>query len=383
MSRRAVIVGIGETPPARRSQHDIRSLVVSACIAALDEAGIAPETVDGLVSDTLIMPASVPQEYVAAQLRFERRFTGGMSWGGASNACMPLVARAAIEQGLAETILCYFGVDWGSRAGGPYAFHDLFPAKLAFEKPYGFSAQPSYFAVWARRYMHEFGLDESDLGRIAVSQRTNALRNGSSQLTQPLTPDQYLASPLVSDPLRVADCCLISDGACALVVTTEERARDLRTTPVTILGGAFASAPVSIDDIFTQPAELTRFPAATIAAERGLQSAGLTHGDVDFLEVYDCFTISCLLQIEDLGFCPRGEGAAFLRDVDITTTGKLPINTHGGLLAHSYLLGIEHVIEAVRQLRGEAGAAQVAGAEVGMVSGLSMPDFGVLLLGKA
>lgn len=382
MSRRAVIVGIGETPPARRSPHGIRALVVDACLAALEEAGIAPGAVDGMVTDTLIMPPTVPQEYVAAQLGIERRFTGGLSWGGASNACMPMIARKAIEGGTAETVLCYFGVDWGSRSGGPYAFHNLFPAKTAFEHPYGFSAQPSYFALWARRYMHEFGMEESDLGRIAVAQRTNALRHGRTQLARPLSAADYLASPLVSDPLRVADCCLISDGACAFVVTTEERARDLRTTPVAILGGAFASEPVNVDDIFTQPADLTRFPAATVASRRALEGAGLTHADIDFLELYDCFTMSCLLQIEDLGFCARGETPAFLRETDITTTGTLPVNTHGGLLAHSYLLGVEHVLEAVRQLRGESGAAQVAGAQVGMVSGLSMPDFGVLLLGR-
>ncbi len=383
MSRAAVIAGIGETAPVRRSQLDIRSLVIEACLGALADAGIAPVEVDGLVSDTLIMPGTVPQEFVAAQLGFERRFTGGIAWGGVSNVCAPMVAREAIVQGRAEVVLCYFGVDWGSRAGGPYAFHDLFPAKTAFEKPYGFAAQASYFAMWARRYMHEYEGGEEALELIAISQRTNAIRNGRGQLKKGLDAAGYRASPMVSDPLRVADCCLISDGACAFVVTTEERARDLRARPVFVLGGAFATEPVSVDDVFTQPASLTSFPAAKLAAERALRDAGITREEVDFLELYDCFTISCLLQLEDCGFCRPGEGLAFMKAMDTTTDGKLPINTHGGLLAHSYLLGIEHVIEAVHQLRGTAGPAQVANARVGFISGLSMPDFGVLLLGRS
>jgi acetyl-CoA acetyltransferase len=319
---------------------------------------------------------------VAAQFGIERRFTGAASWGGAGNACMALVARAAIRAGMAEVVLCYFGVDWGSRLGGPYAFHDVFPAKTAFEKPSGFVGQPAYFAMWANRYLHEYGLDDGDLGVVPVNQRVNALRNGCGQLNRPLSLDDYLSSAAVADPLRVADCCLITDGACAFVVTTAERARDLKRRPVRVLGGAFASEPVNVDDVFTQPPDLLRFRAATRAAERGLQDVGITLGDVDFLELYDCFSISCLLQVEDLGFCGKGEGAAFMREVGTTTSGRLPINTHGGLLAHSYLLGVEHVVEAVRQLRGEAGAAQVEGAEVGLVSGLAMPDFGVLLLGS-
>ena len=378
-----VIVGIGETKPTRRAQVTQRELAIEAVSAAITDAGLTSKDIDGVVSDMGIIPTTVPHEYLAAQLGIEYRFNGGMSYGGAGIVCAPMIATSAIKSGLASTVVCYFGVDWGSRPGGPYGFHDLYPAKMAFEKPYGFSGQPSYFALWARRYMHEYGLTQAHLGQIAVNQRLNAQRNGNAQQQKPLTMADYETSRLISDPLRAADCCLISDGVCAFVVTTAERARDLKQKPVRILGSGFASEPTSGDDIFTQKQELLKMPGAGVAVERALGQAGIGIKDVDFAEIYDCFTISCLMQVEDLGFCKKGEAGDFIREIDTTTTGKLPINTHGGLLAHSYLLGAEHVVEAVRQLRGTAGKAQVKDPQVGLVSGLSVPDYGVLLLGAA
>ena len=301
---------------------------------------------------------------------------------GSSNACAPIHAQLAISNGLAKTLVYYFGVDWGTRASGPYGFHDLYAAKMVFEKPYGFTGQPQYFALWARAYMHEYGLTEHDLATIAVTQRESALLNPLSQATRPLTYDDYFASRMISDPLRVPDCCLITDGACAIVMTSLERARDLAKPPVRVLGTGFGSEPITGDDVFTQPAGLMRIPGARIATDKALRQAGITLGDVDFAEIYDCFTMSCLLQIEDIGFCKRGEGAAFIREKGIGIGGKLPVNTHGGLLSHSYLLGVEHVLEAVRQLRGDAGRGEERDAEVGLVGGLSNPDYGVLVLGK-
>ena len=305
-----------------------------------------------------------------------------MSYGGAGSACAPQLAQLAISSGLAKVVVYYFGVDWGTRASGPYGFHDLYAGKMAFEKPYGFNAQPAYFALWARRYMHEYGLTERDLATIAVTQRASALLNPRSQATKPMSYDDYFGARMVSDPLRVPDCCLITDGAGAFVMTSLERARDLPKPPVRVLGTGFGSEPVNGDDAFTQPGGMMRLPGAKVAAERALRQAGLTHADIDFAELYDCFTMSCLLQIEEIGFCERGEAAAFIREKGMGIDGGLPINTHGGLLSHSYLLGVEHVIEAVRQLRGDSGKAQVKDARVGLVGGLSNPDYGVLLLGK-
>jgi acetyl-CoA acetyltransferase len=376
------IVGVGETQPTRRSAKGLRALVVEAVQAALADAGIEPHEVDGIITDGLVMPSSVPRDYIAAQFGIERRFDGGMSYGGAGSVCSPMLGQLAITSGQANVVLYYFGVDWGTRASGPYGFHDLYEGKQVFEKPYGFTGQPSYFGLWATRYMHEYGLTEHDLATIAVTQRANAHLNPRSQATAPLTYEDYFASRIISEPLRVPDCCLISDGACAFVMTSVERARDLPQPLIRVLGSGFGSEPISGDDAFTQPGGMMHIPGARKAADRALAQAGITLDDVDFAEVYDCFTISCLMQIEGIGFCSTGEAAAFIKDKGIGIGGGLPVNTHGGLLSHSYLLGVEHVVEAVWQLRGHAGDGQVKDAQVGLVGGLSNPDYGVLLLGR-
>jgi acetyl-CoA acetyltransferase len=376
------IVGIGATRPVRRAEKGMRTLVVEAVQAALADAGIAPGDVDGIVTDGLIMPTTVPRDFVAAQFGIDRRFDAGLSFGGAASAAASGLAQLAVSSGRAKVLLYYFGVDWGTRTTGPYGFHDLYDAKAVFEKPYGFVAQPSYFALWAERYRHEYGLTEHDLATIAVTQRANALRHPNSQMTSPMSYEDYYAARVVSAPLRVPDCCLISDGACAYIVTSLERARDLPQPPVRVLGTGFGSEPISGDDAFTQPGGFMHIPGGRLAADRALMEAGITLDEVDFAELYDCFTISCLLQLEAIGFCGRGEGPAFIRETGIGIDGGLPVNTHGGLLSHSYLLGVEHVLEAVRQLRGHAGAGQVANARIGLVGGLSNPDYGVLLLGK-
>jgi acetyl-CoA acetyltransferase len=162
-------------------------------------------------------------------------------------------------------------------------------------------------------------------------------------------------------------------------MTSLERARDLRQPPVKVLGSSFASEAYSGDDIFTQQPEIYRITGAQAACRRALGEAGAQLADVDFAELYDCFTISVLMQLEDLGFCARGEVAGLRpQHAASASRGALPLNTHGGLLSHSYLLGVEHVIEAVRQLRGAAGAAQLAKADIGLVGGWSIPDYGVL-----
>ncbi|MDP7427127.1 MAG: thiolase family protein [Alphaproteobacteria bacterium] len=380
MNAPLAIVGVGETPPARRSESDLRGLVLEAVSAALDDAGLAPHDVDGLISESGIMPQTVPHQWLAAQLGVDLGFHATTSLGGAGTVSAPLLAGAALAAGLAHVVVCYFGVDWGSQAGA-YAFHDVYPAKRAFEKPYGFTGQPTYFALWAQRYRHLYGLAEDDLALIALAQRQNARRNGRAQAREPMTLEDYLASRPIADPLRAADCCLLSDGAGAYVMTSTERAGDCAKAPVQVLGTGFASPGISGDDVFTQLPEPLEIPGAAAAAKQAFQRAGIGPEDVDFAEIYDCFTISALLQIEDLGFCAKGEAAAFIRDRGITSDGGLPVNTHGGLLSYSYCVGIEHVVEAVRQLRGEAGA-QVSEAKIGLVGALASPDYGVMVLGN-
>ena len=376
------IVGIGETPPLRRSDKDVREMTLDAVLAAIDDAGLSPKDVDGIVTDSVVMPTSVPHEWIAAELGVDRCFDATISGAGAGTIGAPLLARMALREGLAKNVVCYFGVDWGSRPGGPYAFHDMYPAKMAFEKPYGFNAQPSYFGLFAHRYMHDYGLRQEHLGAIAVSQRENSIKTGRGQNMKPMSMDDYLNAPLVTDPLRYPDCCLISDGAAAFVMTTGERARDCAKRPIYVRGVAFASDGLNGDDMFTQRPDLLTLPSVAAARRQVEKDSGVSLDDIDFAELYDCFTVSCLMQLEDLGFCGKGEGGDFALDGNIRLDGRLPVNTHGGLLSYSYRLAVEHVSEAVRQLRGEAGGVQLDGPELGIVTGLTMPDFSLLLLGR-
>jgi acetyl-CoA acetyltransferase len=376
------IVGIGETPALRRSDKDVREMTLEAVLAAIEDAGLSPKDVDGIVTDSVVMPTAVPHEWIAAELGVDRLFDATISGAGAGTVGAPLLARMALREGLARTVVCYFGVDWGTRPGGPYAFHDMYPAKMAFEKPYGFNAQPSYFGLFANRYRHEYGLRPEHLGAVAVSQRENSIKTSRGQNMKPMTMADYLDAPMVSDPLRYPDCCLISDGAAAFVMTGGERARDCAKRPVYVRGVAFASEGLNGDDMFTQRPDLLTLPSVAAARRQVERDSGLSLEDVDFAELYDCFTVSCLMQLEDLGFCKKGEGGDFALAGHTRLDGELPVNTHGGLLSYSYRLAVEHVTEAVRQLRGEAGAVQLEDPELGIVTGLTVPDFALLLLGR-
>lgn len=374
------IVGIAETPATRRSEYDLRTLTMNAVRAAIADAGLTAADIDGIVTDALIMPSTVPHDWVAGQLGIERLWDAAMSYGGAGTVGAPLLARLAIEQGLATNVLCYFGVDWGTRAGGPYAFHGHYPAKRAFEMPVGFNAQPVYFAMAATRYAYEYGLTPEQQSALPIGQRANSIRTGRGQNTTPLTFEDYMRAPVASEPLRYPDCCLISDGAVAYVMTSAERATDTPHPPVYVRGVGFGASPIPGEDAFTQKDDVLSLPGTDLARRRVEADAGIAIGEVDFAELYDCFTISCLLQLEDLGFCGRGEAAAFVADGNVALDGRLPVNTHGGLLSYSYVLAADHLVEAVRQLRGEAGAVQVPDAELGLVTGLSHPDYAALML---
>jgi acetyl-CoA acetyltransferase len=375
------IVGVGETDYQWADPRPVAALALDATRRALDDAGLSGQDVDGFVIEAMTMGEEAPADQIAQRLGVRNRtFSTSLGIAGSGTVGAPIVAELAIEAGLADVVVSYFGINLSTRgASGAYAYHAGDAAKASFEMPFGYYGQAVYFAAAAARYQHEFGLTAEQLGAIVTATRDHAVRTPNALRREPLSMEDYLADPVVAEPLRKLDCCLVNDGGVAYVMTSLERARHLRRPPVVVAGAGFGSKPVTQAQYFSQSANLLS-TAATISGPLAFKRAGLSPADVDVAEIYDCFTISALLQLEDLGFAPRGEGAAFAATGALRPGGSLPMNTHGGLLSQSYVVGGNHVVEAVRQLRGERGEAQVPGAEVALVAGLGAPEHSTLIL---
>jgi acetyl-CoA acetyltransferase len=370
------IVGVGETEFKRGHTRGLDDLCVDAARRAIADSGIAAADIDGFITCT----KQPPLDEIAAGVGARRRRYSAINAyiPGAGPVAALVEARLAIEHGLANHVLVTYGTQT-SLPGGPYAFHAEDPLKADLEMPVGYYGQPLYFAAIAQRYKHEYGLEPEQLGSLAVAQREWASRTPGAQKPQRITMQDYLASPMIAEPLHNLDCCLITDGAGAYVVTSDGRARDLPQPPVHVAGVAAGSNPWTLTEMFTQsPDYLDIGPGE--AGREAFRQAGVTHADVDFAEIYDCFTMSIILQLEGLGFCERGEGGRFVANGRTAPGGSLPVNTHGGHLSHAYIPGMTHVIEAVRQLRGTRGGAQVKDAEVGLVSTFGGPDHATAIL---
>jgi len=362
------IVGIGCTEFSRDSGVSVFQLATQSISAAVADAALSISDVDGLC--TYGPNDSISPNILAQALGIQSMsFYVDQFFGGSVSLTMVGQATLALAAGVADCVVCYRAINGrsgtrlnGSNQGGGARL----PWDMQFKYGAGVVAPAQEIALIARAHMLRHGTTSEDFGRIAVLSRTNALDNERAMMRKPMTLDDYLASRWIAEPFRMFDCCLETDGAVAVVLVRSDRAKDLPHRPVLVQGAAWGGGINVVNNGYT---DLTDSPARPIAA-RLYAAAGLGPTDIEFAELYDCFTYNVLSQIEGYGFAEPGgvpdllRGGAFDR-----STGSLPINTHGGLLSEGYLHGMNHVYEAVEQIRGDAGARQVQHHDVALVTG--------------
>ena len=373
LSRRARLTGAGDTPFGEIRGSSVLGLHSRAARAALADAGLAKGDVDGvLCAYSLVEPHLMLSSVVAEYLGIRPAYSLGMMLGGATGCAMVMQAAMLVESGRCRHVLVVAG---DNRLTG--MSRDAAVAALArvghpqFEVPYGPNI-PAYYGLVASRYLHEYGATPEQLACISVTMRQHAALHPGAHMRAPITVADVLASRMISSPLRLLDCCLVSDGAAAAVVSAADAAVGTRDSRVALLGAGQGHTHEHV----SQAPSLTDFGCRQ-AASRALGEAGVTPADVDVAEIYDSFTITLLIELESMGFFAKGEAGPAIAGGALALGGALPTNTHGGLLSfgHSGAAGgLTHVVEAVRQLRGEADARQVPDARLAFVHG----DGGVL-----
>ncbi len=360
------IVGVGHAGLGEAHGRTEMEILAEAAHNAVREAGLSMRDIDGLA--TASVSSTMWALPVAEYLGVNPAFVDSTMLGGSSFVSHMLPAALALNAGLCDAVLVCYGSTQRTSTFGRKEIAKVRP--MLDPQPYEFPYQPAMpvtaYALAAARHMHQYGTTREQLAEVAVAARNWAKLNPEAFMRDPLSVEDVLAARMVADPLTVRDCCLVTDGAGAYVMTRADRARHLPNKPVYLLGNATA----------TRHRQISSMPDLTVTAaresgERAYAMAGMTPADIDMVQLYDAFTINTILFLEDLGFCKKGEGGAFVSGGAIAPGGRLPVNTNGGGLSctHPGMYGIFIAIEAVRQLRGECGARQVANAKTALVHG--------------
>ncbi len=363
----AAIAGLGITEMGKIYGRSATDFAAEAIALALEDAGLHMSDVDGLLINGNLSPEMDPNLQLALGFH-DLTLLNAMHGYGSTPATMFQYAAAAITEGQATVVVLLYAdapLQPHGSAGASYANQLPPQGMIGLPNAYGFfGANPGY-AMATRRHMHLFGTTSEQLGAIAVAQRQWALMNERAQMRKPLTLEDHQASRYIAEPLHLFDCCLVSNGAIALVVTSAEQARHLRQPPVYVLGVGQA-APGDSQRSDRHPGVYT---GAAKSGEHALRTAGLRLDDIDVLELYDCYTYTVLVTLEDYGFCGKGEGGPFVADGKLGPGGSLPTNTGGGQLSSFYMWGFTPLSEGVIQARGQGGLRQVDKHDVVLVSG--------------
>jgi acetyl-CoA acetyltransferase len=359
LRRRYCIVGVGNTEYGQTPGYSQLALNVKAIRAALDDAGLTTRDLDGVL--TKAPTSTFPKLWaatVAEALRVKPTIVGTLDQAGATNIGLVQYAISCIELGQGEVVAIAYGDNPRTGTRATYA-----RPRGGHGSVTGLFGTPSSYAIAAQRRMHEYGTTKEQLGHVAMTHRYHASMNPNAVYQTPITMDDYMAARWVAEPFGLLDCCPVSDGGAAYIVTTEARAKELKKQPVYVRGMGQCHPSW---EFFRRP-DLAASGAA-VSGRLCFQSAGMSPEDVDFCEIYDCFTIVPIITLEEYGFVPRGEGGALYAEGETRVRGRLPCNTSGGLLSETGMPGTQLVCEAVRQLRGECGARQVKNPEIGLVS---------------
>lgn len=384
ISGRAAIVGVGETEFSKDSGRSELQLAVEAVRAALADAGLAPADVDGLVTFSMDSTAEIAlaREIGAGELRFFSQ----VGYGGGAACATVQQAALAISAGVARVVVCYRALNERSGRRFGRVSRDVSSAPTSsgvdngWHYPMGLGTPAATVAMVARRYQHVFGATGEDFGRVAVAARRHAATNPRAWFFErPITLADHQASRWIAEPLRLLDCCQESDGAVAVVVAGVEQAADLRQPPAVIAAAAQGSGADQYIMTSYYRDNLTGLPELGVVGRQLWEQSGLAPEEVRVAVLYDHFTPYVLMQLEELGFCPPGEARHFIADGAIELGGRLPVNPHGGQLGEAYIHGMNGIVEAVRQVRGNS-VNQVAGAgPVLVTAGTGVPTSGLLL----